>query len=86
MWLEDAIFCFDKFTGQIGHLTLIRMSQLLSNHIMQDLVTAKFIVQWRQGNLLPDFRLLVLGALRVNSKERPKYPGSRKSEENGLMT
>ena len=53
---------------------------------MQDLFTAKFIVHWRQGNLLPDSGLLVLGALRVHSKERPKYPGSRKSEENGLMT
>jgi len=63
------------------------MSQeLLINHIMQDLFTAKFIVQWRQGNLLPDSGLLVLGALRVNGKERPKYPGSRKSEESGLMT
>ena len=62
------------------------MSQeLLINHIMQDLFTAKFIVQWRQGNLLPDSGLLVLGALRVNCKERPKYPGSTKSEENGLM-
>ena len=58
------------------------MSQeLLINHIMQDLFTAKFIVQWGQGNLLTDSSLLVLGALRVNSKERPKYPGSRKSEE-----
>ena len=58
------------------------MSQeLLINHIMQDLFTAKFIVHWRQGNLLPDSGLLVLGALRVNSKERPKYQDSRKSEE-----
>ena len=48
---------------------------------MQDLFTTKFIVHWRQGNLLPDSGLLVLGALRVNSKERPKYPDSRKSEE-----
>ena len=48
---------------------------------MQDLFTAKFIVQWRQGNLLPDSGLLVLGALTVDSKERPKYPDSRKSEE-----
>ena len=39
---------------------------------MQDLFTAKFIVQWKQGNLLPDFGLLFVGALRVNSKERPK--------------
>ena len=53
---------------------------------MQDLFTAKFIVQWSQGNVLTDSGLLVLGALRVHSKERPKYPGSRKSEENGLMT
>ena len=53
---------------------------------MQHLFTAKFIVQWRQGNLLPDSDLLVLGALRVNSTERPKYPGSKKSEENGLLT
>ena len=50
---------------------------------MQDLFTAKFIEQWRQGNLLPDSGLLVLGALRV---QRPKDPGSWKSEENGLMT
>ena len=63
------------------------MSQeLLINHIMQDLFTAKFIVQWKQGNLLPDSGLLFVGALRVNSKERPKYPGSKKSEENGLLT
>ena len=50
---------------------------------MQDLFTAKFIVQWKQGNLLPDSGLLFVGALRVNSKERPKYPGSTKSEEDG---
>ena len=62
------------------------MSQLLINHIMEVLFTAKFIVQWRQGNLLPNSGLLVLGALRVNSTERPKYPGSKKSEENGLLT
>ena len=60
------------------------MSQeLLINHIMQDLFTAKFIVQWKQGNLLPDSGLLFVGALRVISKERPKYPGSTKSEEDG---
>ena len=53
---------------------------------MQHLFTAKFIVQWKQGNLLPDSDLLVLGALRVNSTERSKYPGSKKSEENGLLT
>ena len=49
------------------------MSQeLLINHIMQDLFTAKFIVQWRQGNILPVSGLLFVGALRVNSKEGPK--------------
>ena len=53
---------------------------------MQHLFTAKFIVQWRQGNLLPDSGFLVLCALRVNSTERPKYPGSKKSEKNGLLT